>query len=334
MAKGLLGGMTDYNHQSFADILNDLEEEQKRIAFFRDAINLNIDNLTTAGYWGTAVPGNFKNIVAYSMRHFNTTITELDDIRKDLLVEVKEHHIKRLQKISNVAEEINAKIGQVWHQQYENKDYGNEKFRIVETIYADARDMAVNLLDVSNIAERLKDFIGRTNLKTEPIKKSKWERPHKIALASLIIAIIVLIFGNNLYDRFTKINNTSIPFEKVNTINVLKDTIILKDKLPYLENYQIIDKGLYIKYYFNDFVFSGVNVDTIQINARSKSSEAMEIKKDKNSVIMDINAEPYIEFEYKGKYYSIELAGSHYTIMMTLKEIVTPTMKLKKYKQI
>ncbi len=28
MAKGLLGGMTDYNHQSFSDILYDLQEEK------------------------------------------------------------------------------------------------------------------------------------------------------------------------------------------------------------------------------------------------------------------------------------------------------------------
>lgn len=29
MAKGIIGGMTDYSHQSFDDILTDLNEERK-----------------------------------------------------------------------------------------------------------------------------------------------------------------------------------------------------------------------------------------------------------------------------------------------------------------
>jgi len=38
MAKGLFGGMTDYSHQSFDDIIEDLDHEFRNISAFIDAI--------------------------------------------------------------------------------------------------------------------------------------------------------------------------------------------------------------------------------------------------------------------------------------------------------
>lgn len=38
MAKGLFGGMTDYNHQSFPDILNDIEIERKKTISYKNVI--------------------------------------------------------------------------------------------------------------------------------------------------------------------------------------------------------------------------------------------------------------------------------------------------------
>lgn len=122
MAKGLIGGMTDYNHQSFDDILVDLYDERKRTISFRDKIVKNIDILKANSYWNN-VPFNFKSQVEYAVKHYNTAITEFKEIHKDLKNEVKEHHIKRLRKISTVSREINVSIGRIWHQEYDNDDY-------------------------------------------------------------------------------------------------------------------------------------------------------------------------------------------------------------------
>ncbi|KOH45997.1 hypothetical protein [Sunxiuqinia dokdonensis] len=188
MAKGLLGGMTDYNHQSFSDILKDLVEERERAISFRDSIQQNIDVLTLNEYWKKNVPNNFKSIVAYSLRHYNTVIAELEDIPKDLDIEVLEHHVNRLKRISTVAQEINVKIGKLWHNEYDYKDYGNENFDLVENIYGDTRDMAVNLLDIENIAERLKDFIGK--------KKQIMKRNNPWLSGSFyLVAAIIIISG-------------------------------------------------------------------------------------------------------------------------------------------
>lgn len=162
MAKGLIGGMTDYSHQSFNDIINDLEREEKNVTEFINQIEANIGKLNVSGYWDENVPDDFTMIIAYSLKHYKTAKDELSEISKEIQNEVREHHCKRLQRLSTVANEINRDIGKIWHQDYGAKQYGNTDFRIVERIYGDTRDMAVNLLDTSNIAERLTDFIGKT----------------------------------------------------------------------------------------------------------------------------------------------------------------------------
>lgn len=164
MAKGLLGGMTDYSHQSFTDIISDLEREQTNITTFVKAIEGNIAKVKDSGYWDSKVPSNFIEIVGYSLTHYKTAQEELAEISSEIKSEVREHHCKRLQRLSVVAGDINRNIGKIWHQQYDGKEYGNEDFRFVEKIYSNTRDMAVNLLDASNIASRLNDFIGKTKI--------------------------------------------------------------------------------------------------------------------------------------------------------------------------
>jgi hypothetical protein len=328
MAKGLFGGMTDYNHQSITDILNDLEEEQNRTISFKECIEKNRQILITNSYWTKEVPSDFKNIISYSLRHFQTAISEFDDIRKDLLIEVREHHIKRLNKISIVAQEINVDIGKIWQQQYHNKEYGQENFRIVEDIYADTRDMAVNLLDTANIAERLQDYIGIQNKPSEK-KKFKLELGHKIALVSVAIAFLVLLFGNNIIGRFSN-NNDQTKVETTEISEIKTDRIIDTLNLPYLTSIPILDKGLFMKYYFNDLIIGGANIDTIKINTRTKKGEYLKMTNANNEISLDINTEPYIEIEYKNKFYSLETTGRHYTFNCIIKEIRTPTLQLKK----
>lgn len=173
MAKGLIGGMTDYSHQSFNDIISDLESEKVNTVAFITMIEKEIEKANENRYWDNKVPYDFKSIVAYSLKHYRTTVTELGEIAEEIKNEVQEHHCRRLQRIYNVADEINVEIGQVWNLKYNEKikDYGEKDFRHVEEVYCNTRDMAVNLLDISNIASRLKDYIGKINNNME--KKNK-----------------------------------------------------------------------------------------------------------------------------------------------------------------
>lgn len=191
MTKGFIAGMTDYSHQSFEDIINDLNEEIKAIDSNVDIINKYLKEVQESGFWEKSVPYVFKNIISYSLKHYKTSKSEFKDIIKDTQFEIKEHHCKRLEKIAETASTINIKIGEVWHQQYNEKykDYNDSDFKKVEEICYLTRDIAVNLLDISNIAERLKDFIGKSNINMTH-KNNPW-----ISGSFYLIAFIIVISG-------------------------------------------------------------------------------------------------------------------------------------------
>lgn len=184
----MFGGMTDYDHQSFEDIVSDLTSERRNASLFLEEIKKNVEKANKDLYWDNSVSYDFKIIVAYSIKHYNTTVSEFDDIIKDIQYEVKAHHVNRLKKIAEVAREINVNIGKIWHQNYLNKQYGKPEFSIVERVYRDTRDMAVNLLDVSNMASRLEDFIGKNHTKMQ--KNNPW-----ISGSFYLFVAVVVIAG-------------------------------------------------------------------------------------------------------------------------------------------
>lgn len=182
----------------------------------------------------------------------------------------------------------------------------------------------------SNEAEKR----NTNQVQKESAKKVKLDRKEKIALIGLVVAITVLLFGNNIWDRLSWKNDSVTTNDSTPEIESNRETTLAKIQLPYLENVPIIDKGLYIQYYYNDFVIGGINVNTIRINARAKTGESMNLSKSNNEIHMDITKEPYIEFEYKGCYFSIETSGSHYLINCIIKKNVEPTFSLKGFDEI
>ena len=196
MAMGLLSGMTDYSHQSFKDILEDLKKEKEEALFFSKEILKDVGVSKKTSYWNDVVPFDFRSIVDYAVKYYDTTIKELDDIYIDLQYEVKEHHIKRLENIASVAHDINKRIGIIWHQKYEDKEYGTLDFRIVERIYNNTRDMAVNLLDISNMAFRLKDFIGKTDM--NKTNNNPWISGSFYLFVIILVIILIAVLSKEL----------------------------------------------------------------------------------------------------------------------------------------
>lgn len=173
MAKGLAAGMTDYSHQSFKDILTDLVNERRHLAVTVEVLELGINTSNDTGYWTSHVPQIVRAKIAYTLKFCQTAIEEFDDIVSGIQTQVEEHHVNRLKDIAHTASEINRDIGSVWHGEYDAKDYGNPDFSLVEQMYFDGRDAAVNLLDIDNLAERLKVFVGKKGQEPTKIEMKK-----------------------------------------------------------------------------------------------------------------------------------------------------------------
>jgi len=152
-------------------------------------------------------------------------------------------------------------------------------------------------------------------------------------IAAIILILIVAFFGIskiiNEYaktkENIEKLNNTSDnknqDFDSTKTTSTadLDENIILNPelidslKLPYLKNVPILDKGIFLRYNYNYLILGGANIDSVKINARTYDGEFLEFDKYVGKVEYDITRQPYIEMEYKGSIYSIEIIGKHHS---------------------
>lgn len=197
MAKGIYAGMTDYSHQTLDDIREDLKTEIANLKSEVEYIEENIQNLISNEYWNTNVPNNFKGHIRYCLRAYKTAIQEFNEISKEIETNVEQHHINRLKRIANTANEINVAIGKLWHQDYNEtyKNYGDANFTKVEQIYCTTRDLAVNLLDFDNAAYRLEDYIGKSkNMK----KNNPWVSGSFYLLVAVIILVLIAVLSQNI----------------------------------------------------------------------------------------------------------------------------------------
>ena len=162
MPRSAFAGSTDYSYQSLDDILADLNDWLTALMSTLEFLQASTAQLQNNSYWDN-VPDEMKNLVAYASKFFETSIKEITEIHRELQIEVQQNHVARLQNLAEIAIRLNGKFGLIWHREYKHKDYGNPDFAIVERMYAQGRDMVVDMLDIGNVAGRLVHYVGRRN---------------------------------------------------------------------------------------------------------------------------------------------------------------------------
>ena len=170
MSRTVIAGATDYTHQSFVDILDDLHDWLESLFQVMTFLTEKTAELNASDYWQKNVTSDF----AYALKFYNTSIAEITEILNEIQVEVEMHHVTRTSRLGEKAHEINLLYGEIWHRGDVIKDYGIPEFGILERIYSKGRNMAVDMMDLANLAERLEDFVGRKGKKssTEIITES------------------------------------------------------------------------------------------------------------------------------------------------------------------
>jgi hypothetical protein len=160
MARALAAGSTDYSHQSLDDILSDLDDWSAALRKDMTIIATNKKKLEDNNYWELANT-DFKWLLARAVKFYETSLNEIVEIREQIPIEVESHHVNRLRSLGNTSHELNLEFGDVWHHDVRPKDYGESNFMIFEKLYIDGRELSIDMEDLSNVAARLEDFVGR-----------------------------------------------------------------------------------------------------------------------------------------------------------------------------
>jgi S1-C subfamily serine protease len=104
---------------------------------------------------------DFLGILKYSMKLFDTAYREISVIVVDITTgAVNESHITRLRQIAKSSHETSNSMGAIWNNDTRWKDYDKKWFRLTERLYCESRDTCNDMIDISNLAGRLNDFIG------------------------------------------------------------------------------------------------------------------------------------------------------------------------------
>ena len=217
MPRGLLAGSTDYSHQTFRDILDDLNEWKTSLINTTSDINTLLLNLQNSGYW-SRVPDDFSILTMYAIRFFETSLEELGGITKELGIEVQDNHISRINSLAKTAGKLSRDFGQTWNREYGPKDYGEPNFNNVEEIYRLGRGMAVDMVDLSNVAARLKDFLGMKSENNKQRNFKKYILPILLFLLGIIISIVTNVASSALPPSFQPYYWLSWPILAVLTV--------------------------------------------------------------------------------------------------------------------
>ena len=168
MAQSLFAGATEYEHQSLEDILTDMENWLEIINDTKSICEVNISELQEANYWNR-IYDDFKISITRALNHFDTVISDIKRISTGIKNDdIKSVHIKLLQQITNQSSENEKYISKSWHSTDRWKEYGNSNFMKVELLYTEIEGTVCTLLDASNMAMRLKDYMeDETQMKNQ-----------------------------------------------------------------------------------------------------------------------------------------------------------------------
>ena len=101
----------------------------------------------------------------------------------------------------------------------------------------------------------------------------------------------------------------------------------------YTERTPILDSTLFVGRNYNDFVFGGKNIRLVKFAVRTVKGEDVRIRKNFSESMIEIDywIAPYIEMDYKGKYYSISVQVDDFAPQYTIRRIDFVTMELLEF---
>jgi len=173
MAQGAFGGSSRYDNQSLEDIVKDINVW---IGFCSDTLGLfneTIPKLKENKYYDV-VPFNLQALFEVTTRDLPTFISDFNSILESISQDrIYMRDVRLLKNIGKYSIENNSTYGRIYHEALgdwrEMPDYNDPNFNAVERLYGDGRDLFVTLMDASNAAERLRDYMSNEHQKHQQV---------------------------------------------------------------------------------------------------------------------------------------------------------------------
>jgi len=161
VGQSLIAGVTDYRYQPLREIRGDVDRWRAYVVSAHERVENLYESIRAAGADDT-ISYNLRATIARSLLFFESTADDLKDVLVGMAGTVEERHVRLLRRIGETARDLDRKWGDSWNEEYRNPRYSDDSFATAEEIYKEGRQTCIDLLDCSNAAERLADFVGRS----------------------------------------------------------------------------------------------------------------------------------------------------------------------------
>lgn len=170
--------------------------------------------------------------------------------------------------------------------------------------------------------------------------KSESKQILEIVGVLAVVTLLVLFATSNLERSISE--DLEDPYESPNSASGLSrelsanqlqsatESIIFSGAPPYLIALPILDNNLYVKHDSEKFHLGGSNLHLIRYVASIRSNGIPTIQDREDYIEFITSEQPYIEFSYKGSFYSIEVISRSYSTSMEIREILGPTVELNR----
>ncbi|MCQ4090911.1 MULTISPECIES: hypothetical protein [Exiguobacterium] len=173
MAQGTFGGSSRYDNQTLGDIVKDIKVwirfcEETLLLFNETILKLKENN-----YYDT-VPFNLRALFEVTTRDITTFISDFNSILSSISEDkIYMRDVRLLKNIGTYSIENNNTFGRVYHASFDDwiemPNHSDINFKAVERLYGDGRDLFVTLMDASNAAERLRDYMSNEHQKNQQV---------------------------------------------------------------------------------------------------------------------------------------------------------------------
>lgn len=175
---------TDYSHQSLKDIKNDLKDYIEIISEENNISQKYIDELGTD--WENLGYDDFHVSACRCKKLLETALEDIKYVLSEIDEEIKENHVNVLKRIGDNGFNFNKEIGQA-------KGLGGRYLAdgAEYDLYCTLRDSMFDLIDLVELSNRLKDFVGKKK------KHIPWGTifSNFTAFLALIVSILAYLKG-------------------------------------------------------------------------------------------------------------------------------------------
>ncbi|NKB32717.1 MAG: hypothetical protein GKR91_06430 [Pseudomonadales bacterium] len=110
--------------------------------------------------------------------------------------------------------------------------------------------------------------------------------------------------------------------------NQSAERIIYRGDPPYLSNQPILDGNLFVNHSDDFLLLGGLNIEQVRFSAGIRAGGRAAVVYRDNAIAFLMEEEPYIEFSYQDKFYSLQILSRPYFFTMDFREIPSASIQL------